>query len=159
MSGTTRPALPPGITLVTPHLVVDGAQAVLDFYRDAFGAETAFRLPGADGRLMHACMCVDGGMIMLADAWPEFDGHQPSPRTLGGTPVSIHVVVDDVDAVFARAVAAGATPVMKPADMFWGDRYAQLDDPFGHRWALATPQRQVSTDYLVAAAAAMTNPA
>lgn len=126
-----------GIGLVTPHLTCDGAGAAIDFYKAAFGAEEMMRLPAPDGRLLHAAIRINGTMIMLNDLYPEMNRH--SPKTLGGTPVTIHLMVDDVDAVAARAVAAGARTVMPVEDQFWGDRYGVVEDPFGHHWSIATP--------------------
>lgn len=126
-----------GMSLVTPHLCCRDAGKALDFYKDAFGAEEIMRLPGPDGRLLHASMRICGGMVMLNDEFPEYGGN--SPLALKGTPVTIHLMVDDVDAAAARAVKAGATVVMEVADQFWGDRYGVVADPFGHHWSLATP--------------------
>lgn len=126
-----------GVGLVTPHLTCERAAEAIEFYKAAFGAEEMMRLPGPDGRLLHAAIRINGSMIMLNDLYTEMNGH--SPRTLGGTPVTIHLMVDDVDAVAAQAEKAGAKVVMPVADQFWGDRYGVLEDPFGHLWSIATP--------------------
>jgi PhnB protein len=123
---------------LAPHLVCDGAAKAIDFYREAFGAEEIMRLPGPSGRLMHASVMINGAMVLLVDEMPEHG--VLGPARLGGTPVTLHLVVPDVDAVFARAVEAGATPTMAVADQFWGDRYGVLKDPFGHSWSIATPR-------------------
>lgn len=120
---------------LTPHLVIRSKRAseAIDFYTKAFAAEEKMRIPAEDGvRLMHAHMIINGSSLMFADEFPEYDGnidHAPAGVTL-------HLQVDDADAWFARAVAAGAEIVMPLADMFWGDRYGQVRDPFGHRWAI-----------------------
>ncbi len=141
MSMTRKPvaeiAAEMGVGLVTPHLTCDGAGEAIEFYKAAFGAEEMMRLPGPDGRLLHAAIRINGCMIMLNDLYQEMNGH--SPKTLGGTPVTIHLMVDDVDALAARAQKAGAKIVMPVADQFWGDRYGVLEDPFGHHWSIATP--------------------
>jgi uncharacterized glyoxalase superfamily protein PhnB len=137
--------------VLAPHLVCAGAAAAIDYYKAAFGAVELLRLPGQDGKLMHACVAINGAQVMLTDE--RADCGALSPRTLHGTPVTINLRVTDADAVFDRAVRAGATPVMPPADMFWGDRYGVLEDPFGHRWAVMTPQRVLSEAELRAAAA------
>ena len=129
---------------VTPHLVCAGAAEAIEFYKKAFGAVEVMRLPGKDGRLMHAAVEIGRATIMLADEMPEWGAL--SPKSLKGTPVTIHLYVDDVDAFFERAVAAGATAKMPVADMFWGDRYGVLVDPFGHSWSVATPQREVTPE-------------
>lgn len=136
--------IPEGFTAVTPHLVVDGAAAAIGFYERAFGAEEIMRTPAPDGkRLMHAAIRIGGGgVVMLADAFPEFGSH--SPKAFGGSAVSIHLYVGDVDAVFARAVKEGAMVVMPVATMAWGDRYGRLVDPFGHHWSIATRIAQSS---------------
>lgn len=129
--------IPEGFHTVTPHLVVDGAAKALDFYKQAFGAEEICRMPMPDGsKLMHAEMRIGDSPVMLADEFPDWKCFGPS--TLGGSSVTIHVYVNDVDKAFDRAVKAGATPEMPPADMFWGDRYCKVADPFGHKWSLAT---------------------
>lgn len=126
-----------GIHRVTPHLVCKDAEAALAFYAKAFGAKEMFRLPGPDGRLIHASMMLNGSSIMLVDEFPEMGG--AAPPTLGGSPVTIHLVVEDADAAAAQVVAAGGSIVMPVADQFWGDRYGVVKDPFGHCWSLATP--------------------
>jgi len=123
---------------LSPHLVCDGAAAAIDFYKKAFGAEEVMRLPGPNGRLMHASVMINGAMVLLVDEMPEYG--VLGPAKLGGTAVTLHLVVPDVDAAFARAVEAGGTETMAVADQFWGDRYGVLRDPFGHSWSLATPK-------------------
>jgi PhnB protein len=130
-----------GMHGLCPHLVCKGAADAMEFYKKAFGATELMRLPGPSGKLMHGSVQINGCMVMLAD---EFDDVGPehrnaAPSTLGGTSVVIHLQVDDCDAWIARAVAAGATLIMPAADMFWGDRYGQIEDPWGHRWSIATP--------------------
>lgn len=133
---TTRP-LPHGFHTLTPHLEVRGAARAIDFYKAAFGAREIFRNLGPDGRLiMHCQLQIGDSMLLVHDEFAESGGE--SPDSLEGSAVTLHVYVDDVDAVFARAVAAGATVEMPVADMFWGDRYGQIKDPCGHRWSIAT---------------------
>jgi PhnB protein len=144
----------PEMSRLSPHLVVDGAANAIDFYVAAFGAEEMARLPGPDGKLMHGCIRLAGQTVMLVDENRQFG--LLSPTALGGTPVTLHLYVPDVDAAFARAVAAGASVSMPVADQFWGDRYGVLKDPFGHSWSLATPVREVSLEEAKAAMAAMT---
>jgi PhnB protein len=134
--------IPDGYTTVTPYLVVKGAAQALEWYGKAFGAEEVMRMPMPDGRLMHAEMRIGNSMIMLGDEFPEMGGNR-SPQSLGGTPVGICLYVKDVDAVFQQAVAAGAKAKMPPADMFWGDRYGKVADPYGHEWSLATHKEDV----------------
>ena len=125
-----------GFTSVTPHLVIKGCAEAVEHYKRAFGAEEAFRMPSPDGsKLMHAEITIGGARVMLADEFPEMGSL--SPQSLGGTAVAIHLYVADVDAAVARAAEAGCQVTMPPADMFWGDRYARLQDPFGHVWAMA----------------------
>jgi uncharacterized glyoxalase superfamily protein PhnB len=130
-------AIPDGYHTITPHLVVRGGNEAIDFYGRAFGAEELARMPGPDGRLMHAELQLGDSKLFLADEFPEYGNCAIGPQN-GSSPVTIHLYVSDVDAAFERAVAAGATEKMPPADMFWGDRYAQVVDPFGHHWSLAT---------------------
>ncbi|AHC27256.1 MULTISPECIES: VOC family protein [Mycobacteriaceae] len=134
---------------VIPHLVVHDGAAAIDFYVKAFGATELGRLPGPDGRLVHGAVQINGSTVMLADDYPEYcDGQSETPKSLGGTPVTIHLVVTDVDAAFARATEAGAEVVMPIEDMFWGDRYGVVRDPFGHKWSLGQPVREVSDEEL-----------
>ena len=121
---------------VTPHLVCVGADKAIDFYVNAFGMKEMMRLPSPDGRLMHASMLFGDSMVMLAEAFPEYGSVGPVAGT--PTPVTIHLQVSNVDEVFAQAIAAGAKAIMPVADMFWGDRYGIVEDPFGHRWSIAT---------------------
>lgn len=135
---TAKP-LPEGQRTVTPHLVVRGAARAIDFYRDVFGAQEVTRVPTPDGKLIHAAIRIGDSQVFLVDDMPEpREEGVGSPQALGGTPVTIHLFVDDVDATMARAAAAGAKITMPPADMFWGDRYGRLLDPFGHSWSIAT---------------------
>lgn len=134
---------------LSPHLVVDDANAAIDFYVKAFGAVEMGRVPRQDGKLIHGAVQIDGSLVMLADDFPEMsDGKSMTPKALGGTPVTIHLTVNDVDSRFRRAVDAGATVVMPLEDQFWGDRYGVVRDPFGHQWSLGRPVREVSTEEL-----------
>jgi uncharacterized glyoxalase superfamily protein PhnB len=139
-----------GVHAVTPHLVCAGAAEAIDFYKKAFGATEMIRVPGTDGKLIHACVSINGSSVMLVDEFPAMGG--TSPQTLKGTPVTIHLIVDDVDEFVARAVKAGAQVIMPVEDQFWGDRYGLIEDPFGHRWSVATPQRQMTMDEIQDAA-------
>jgi PhnB protein len=133
--------------LVAPHLVVDDAAAAIDFYVKAFGATELGRVPHPDGRLVHAALNLNGSVVMLNDDFPEHHGGKSStPKALGGTPVTIHLQVTDVEAAFARATEAGATIVAPLEDQFWGDRYGIVRDPFGHQWSLGQPMREVSPE-------------
>jgi len=136
----TAKSLPDGMHTLNPHLVCADCAGAIEFYRKAFGAKEEMRLPREDGKLMHASMRVGDSMLLLMDEFPEWGAK--GPRLVGGTPVTIHMVVDDVDAVFARAVDAGAKAVMPPADQFWGDRYGVIEDPYGHSWSLSTPSEK-----------------
>ena len=147
----TDEAAAQGVHRLTPHLVCANAVKAIDFYKDAFGAKEVMRLMGEDGTLMHACLEVNGSPVMLAEECTGMGSY--GPTALKGTPVTIHLVVDDADAAAQRAIAAGAKIVMPVADMFWGDRYGVIEDPFGHRWAVATPKRVVRGKELEAAAA------
>jgi PhnB protein len=136
--------IPPGMHSVTPHLICAGAAKAIDFYVEAFGATETARLPGPDGRLMHAAVKIGDSQVMLVDEMPEWGAL--SPKSLKGSPVTIHLYVDDVDRFVERAVKAGAKVTMPVADQFWGDRYGKLEDPFGHHWSVATPVREVSME-------------
>lgn len=138
-------AVPEGYHTVTPHLVVRGAAEAIEFYKRAFGALELARSPGPDGkRLNHAELKIGDSRLMLVDEYPEYGSK--SPQGLGGSPVTIHLYVEDVDAVFDRAVKAGCKVEMALMDAFWGDRYGQLQDPFGHKWSLATHKEDLSQE-------------
>jgi uncharacterized glyoxalase superfamily protein PhnB len=142
-------AIPDGMTAITPHLVCRGAAEAIDFYKKAFGAVEYARLAMPDGKLAHGLINIGGSCLMLVDEFPEQG--MLSPQALGGTPVSIHLYVTDVDAAFAQAIAAGVKVIMPLADMFWGDRYGVVADPFGHHWSLATHIRDLSQAEITAA--------
>jgi PhnB protein len=143
---TSKPkaAITTKLPCVTPHLVCAGAADAISFYGKAFGAVETMRLPGKDGKLMHAAIKIGDASIMLVDEMPEWGAL--SPKSLKGTPVTIHLYVEDVDAFVERAVQAGATLKMPVADMFWGDRYGIIVDPFGHSWSVATRQRDMTAE-------------
>ena len=136
--------IPDGMHSVTPHLICAGAANAIEFYKKAFNAVEEVRLPGPQGRLMHAMIRIEGSAVMLVDEMPEWGAL--GPKSLKGSPVTIHLYVADVDAFVARAVGAGAKITMPLDDMFWGDRYCKLEDPFGHHWSVATHKRDVSPD-------------
>jgi PhnB protein len=133
---------------VSPMLTVSDGAAAIDFYVKAFDAEELGRVAAPDGkRIFHAAVRINGALVMLNDDFPEMnDGKSATPEALGGSPVTIHLTVDDVDAKFQKAVDAGATVVMPLEDMFWGDRYGELRDPFGHLWSMGQPIREVSPE-------------
>ena len=141
--------IPDGMTAVTPHLVVAGAAKAIDWYKQAFGAIEEMRMPDPAGRVMHACIRIGGAAIFLVDEMPEWGSM--GPKSLKGSPVTIHLMVPDVDAMVARAVKAGATVTMEVADQFWGDRYGTLEDPFGHKWSVSTHIRDVTPEEIAAA--------
>ena len=138
--------IPEGMHSVTPHLVCAGAAEAIDFYKKAFGATEVARLPGPDGKLMHGAVRIEGSVVMLVDENPQWGAF--GPKALKGSPVTIHVYVTDVDAFIARAVKAGAKAIMPIDDMFWGDRYGIIEDPFGHHWSVATHIRDVKPEDL-----------
>jgi uncharacterized glyoxalase superfamily protein PhnB len=136
--------IPDGMHSVTPHLVCAGAADAIEFYKKAFNAVEGGRLPGPQGRLMHAMIRIEGSAVMLVDEMPEWGAL--GPKSLKGSPVTIHLYVENVDAFVQRAVAAGAKITMPLDDMFWGDRYCKLEDPFGHHWSVATHLRDVTPE-------------
>jgi PhnB protein len=142
MSQNQVKAIPDDMHSITPHLVCAGAAEAIEFYKKAFNATEGGRMPGPDGKLMHAIIRIGDSAVMLVDEFPEWGSF--GPKALKGSPVTIHLYVEDVDATVAQATAAGATIRMPVADMFWGDRYGQLEDPFGHRWSVATHKRDMS---------------
>ncbi len=136
MAGKVNP-IPDGARTVTPHLIVGHGADALEFYKNAFGAEEHFRMPGPDGKSVgHAEMQIGDSLVYLCQECPEMGAK--SPQSLGGSPVIIHLYVEDADASFKRATDAGAEVTMPLQDMFWGDRYGTLKDPFGHSWSIAT---------------------
>lgn len=136
--------IPDGYPRVTPYLHVDGAAAAIEFYVNVLGAKERMRMPGPGGKLGHAELEFGESIVMLADEFPEMDVR--GPRSIGGTPVTIHVYVEDVDAVFDAAVQAGATVVRGVEDQFYGDRTGQFEDPWGQRWNVATHVEDVPPD-------------
>jgi len=136
--------IPEGYHSVTPYLIIRGAADAIEFYKKAFGATELFRFPGPDGKIGHAEMQVGNSRIMLADEYPDM-GYN-GPQTLGGSPIALMIYLADVDAVFNRAVEAGATVKEALQDKFYGDRIGTVIDPFGHRWHLATHQEDVSME-------------
>src|SRR4051794_14886591 len=130
MSQPAPRPIPEGFHSLTPHIVCKDAVRAIDFYKDAFGAEELFRLCGPNGTIVHANLRVGDSMLLLTDECPSMGAF--SPLHLGGTPVTIHLSVTDVDAAIKRAASAGATLVMPPAEMFWGARYGVVKDPYGH---------------------------
>lgn len=143
--------IPDGYPRVTPYLCVDGASDAIAFYTDVLGATERMRMPGPDGKLGHAELELGDSLIMLSDEWPE--GGIRGPRAIGGTPVTISVYVEDVDAVFGRALAAGATALRPVETQFYGDRSGQFEDPFGHRWSVATHVEDVAPEEMTKRAA------
>ena len=136
--------LPP----LSPHLAVSDASAAIEFYKKAFGATELSRHMAPDGkRIMHAALQVNGGVVMLNDEFPEYTGGKSNtPEALGGTPVTLHLQVTDADAVFDQAIAAGATVKFPLKDQFWGDRYGQVKDPFGHVWSIGAPKKSMTSE-------------
>jgi uncharacterized glyoxalase superfamily protein PhnB len=134
--------VPAGYGTVTPCIVCDEAGKAIEFYKQAFGAKQRVLMPGADGRVMHAEIQIGTSRVMLCDEMPAMGTR--SPRSLGGSPASLFLYVKNVDAAFARATAAGASVVMPVQDMFWGDRYGKLKDPFGHEWQIATHKEDLT---------------
>ncbi|GGD16971.1 VOC family protein [Aquisalinus flavus] len=142
--------LPDGMGTVTPHLVCDGGKEAIAFYEKAFGATRLMSpVEGPDGKIMHAGLTINGSSVYLNDEFCEMGA--VGPKKIGGTPVTIHLTVGDADAWARRAIEAGATEIMPVADQFWGDRYGMIEDPFGHRWSLATPgEKQLSQEEIMA---------
>ncbi len=136
--------IPEGYPRVTPYLIVDGAADAIDFYKSVLGATERMRMDGPEGKIGHAELEIGNSVIMLADEHPEVNAR--GPRSIGGTPVSLHMYVEDVDSVFGRAIEAGATPLRPVEDQFYGDRLGSFEDPFGHHWNVATHVEDVSAE-------------
>src|SRR5919201_4619717 len=132
---TVKP-IPEGYHSVSPALAIEGAAEAIDFYKRAFGAKERSRMPGPDGKIAHAEIEIGDSVVMLSDPFPQ--SQVKAPSELGGTSVGMFVYVEDVDSVFQQAADAGATVTMPLEDMFWGDRFGSLMDPYGHHWSLAT---------------------
>jgi PhnB protein len=130
-----RPAIPPGFGTVTPYLSVDGGLAAIEFYKRAFGAKEILRRVTPNGRLIHGQLQIGSSMLFLSDVFPDSD--TASPASIGTTTVTLHLYTDDVDALWDRAVAAGAKVSMPLENQYWGERYGQLVDPFGHHWTVS----------------------
>jgi PhnB protein len=150
---TTVNPIPEGYPQVMPYLTVDGASAAIDFYTTVFGATERLRMPAPEGKVGHAELEIGDSVVMLADAFPDM-GNQ-TPAALGGTPVTVMVYVADVDAVFNRALKAGATEERKVENQFYGDRAGQFVDPFGHKWFVATHVEDVTPEEVAKRAAVM----
>lgn len=145
--------IPDGYPQVTPYLIVDGASAAIEFYRSVLGATERMRMPAPGDKVGHAELQLGDSVIMLADESAASDAR--GPRAIGGTPVTLHVYVEDVDSVFDRAVRAGAKSLSPVDDRFYGDRSGQFEDPFGHRWNVATHVEDVPSDEMAKRAEAM----
>ena len=146
-------AIPDGMHSITPHIICAGASEAIEFYKKAFNAIEVMRLPGPDGKLMHACVQIGDSQLMLAEENPKWGAL--GPKTLKGSSITIHLQVENADETMAQAVAAGAKITMPIADMVWGDRYCQVEDPFGHHWAIATHTRDVTPQEMQAGMAKM----
>ena len=151
MSTEVKP-IPEGYHSVTPYLILSGASEAIAFYKKALGAEEVLRLADPGGKVHHAQISIGDSRIMLADEHPEIQAL--SPKTVGGSPVSIHLYVEDVDRAIERAVAAGAKLVRPVADQFYGDRTGGIEDPFGYRWFIATHKEDLTMDEIRRRAAA-----
>lgn len=136
---------PEGVSTLTPYLIIKGVADAIEFYKKAFGAVEMNRLAMPDGRIMHAALKIGESTLFLCDEFPEHDCGL-SPASLKTAHATMHVFVDDVDKVYKGAVAAGATGLMEPQEMFWGDRYGRLVDPFGQPWSLATHMEDLTPD-------------
>jgi PhnB protein len=152
VTGSSGNAIPEGLHSITPHIVVRGAAQAAEWYKQAFGAQERSRVPLPGGKLMSVELWFGDSAVMVADEFPEMD--VVSPHTVGGTSTVLQLYTEDVDALWTRAVDAGAQVLHPLQDQFWGDRHGQLTDPFGHRWGLATHVRDVPPEEVARAAAA-----
>jgi PhnB protein len=150
MSKTRVKPIPEGMHTVTPHLVCAGAADAIEFYKKAFNAVEIGRMAGPQGKLLHGLIRIGDSKVMLVDEFPDWGSF--GPKALKGSPVTMHLYVEDVDSFVAHAAAAGAKITMPLQDMFWGDRYCKLEDPFGHQWSVATHVRDVSPEEMQQAA-------
>jgi PhnB protein len=138
--------IPEGYHTITPYLAVEDAERAIEFYKDAFGAEEHLRMPGPDGKVAHCELQIGDSKLMLSDPFPQ--SSTTPPKEAGTTTASIFMYVDDVDAAFEQATRAGASVTMPLEDMFWGDRFGTVTDPFGHIWSLATHKEDLSAEEL-----------
>jgi len=138
----TVKAIPEGYHSITPYMTVRNAARAIEFYKQAFGAVEKGVMPGPGGKIMHAELRIGDSLLMLADEFPEYGAL--SPESTGGAGMGLHIYTEDVDTAFDRAVRAGAKVEMPVADMFWGDRYGKLADPFGHKWSIGTHKKDMS---------------
>ena len=152
MTAKVKP-IPDGYHTVTPYLIVQGAAAAIDFYKQAFGATELFRMNGPDGKVGHAEIRIGDSPVMLADEHPQMGAR--GPKSIGGSPISIMLYVEDCDAVVGQAVAAGAKVTRPAQDQFYGDRMGGLEDPFGHAWFVATHKEDVSPEEMRRRSAAL----
>jgi PhnB protein len=136
--------IPEGYHTLTPYMTVRNAARAIEFYKQAFGAVEKGVMKGPDGKVMHAELRIGDSLFMLGDEFPEWGAL--SPQSTGGAGTGLHIYTEDVDAAFDRAMKAGGTVEMPVTDMFWGDRYGKLVDPFGHKWSIATHKRDLSMD-------------
>jgi uncharacterized glyoxalase superfamily protein PhnB len=146
MAKQAKRPIPAGYHAITPHLMVRNAASAIQFYQRAFGAEVTLRFDSPDGTVAHADLVIGGSLIWVGEENAQWG---LSVQQLGGSPVTIHLYVADVDAAFKRAVEAGAKPLMPPTDMFWGTRYGQVLDPLGQRWSLGTAQEELTREQMV----------
>ena len=144
MSKTQVKPIPDGMHTVTPHLVCAGAAEAIEFYKKAFNAVEIGRMASPQGKLLHGLIRIGDSKVMLVDEFPDWGSF--GPKSLKGSPVTMHLYVEDVDSFVAHAAAAGAKITMPLQDMFWGDRYCKLEDPFGHHWSVATHVRDLSPE-------------
>ena len=140
------PGIPAGLHTITPSLVIRDAVKAIEFYKRAFGAQEEGKFPGPDGKIMHASIKIGDSHLYITEENLQYGSK--SPQTLGGTPVTIHLYVEDADAVFKKAVDSGCTVRMPIDNQFWGDRYGSVGDPFGHTWSIATQKEQLTPDQM-----------
>jgi uncharacterized glyoxalase superfamily protein PhnB len=153
VSSSSTKRIPEGMHTVTPHLICANATSALDFYKKAFNAVEISRIPGPDGKLMHGSFRIGDSVVMINEENPQWGAL--GPKSLKGSPVTIHLYVEDVDAVVDQAVQAGAKLTMPVEDMFWGDRYGKVEDPYGHNWSIGTHVRDVTPEEMRNAMAQM----
>ena len=145
----TKP-IPDGFHTATPSLVVSNSKEAIEFYKKAFDANEIYQMPAPDGKIMHAMIQIGDSFVMMADEFPNMGSK--SPVSLGGTAVTIHLYVEDADKIFKQAIEAGGKATMPIMDAFWGDRFGLITDPYGHSWAIATHQKDMSPEEMRKAA-------